>query len=95
MFAHDAQGQRFLQATFGGSVVEAGEFLAQLLGVAGVGGALLLGVKGCVTICHGRSRAPAFANAIRFACRAMDAKVNDHIVQAARACELPQAEPNA
>ena len=59
------------------------------------GGALLLGVKGCVTICHGRSRAPAFANAIRFACRAMDAKVNDHIVQAARSCELPQAEPNA
>ncbi len=59
------------------------------------GGALLLGVNGCVTICHGRSRAPAFANAIRFARRAMDAKVNDHIVQAARACELPQAEPNA
>ncbi|MBU3727928.1 MAG: phosphate acyltransferase PlsX [Phycisphaerales bacterium] len=59
------------------------------------GGALLLGVKGCVTICHGRSRAPAFANAIRFACRAMDAKVNDHIVRAARECELPQAEPNA
>lgn len=59
------------------------------------GGALLLGVNGCVTICHGRSTAPAFANAIRFAIRAMEAKVNEHIVQAARACETPQAEPNA
>lgn len=59
------------------------------------GGALLLGVNGCVTICHGRSTAPAFANAIRFAIRAMEAQVNDHIVQAARACETPQAEPNA
>jgi glycerol-3-phosphate acyltransferase PlsX len=59
------------------------------------GGALLLGVNGCVTICHGRSTAPAFANAIRFAVRAMEAKVNEHIVQAVRACEVPQAEPNA
>ncbi len=58
------------------------------------GGALLLGVEGIVTICHGRSRAPAFANAIRFACRAMDAEVNQHIVQAARAAALPTAEPN-
>ncbi|MBM3973418.1 MAG: phosphate acyltransferase PlsX [Planctomycetes bacterium] len=55
------------------------------------GGALLLGVNGCVTICHGRSTAPAFANAIRFAIRAVDAKVNEHIVQAARAYETPQA----
>jgi phosphate acyltransferase len=58
------------------------------------GGALLLGVNGVVTICHGRSHAPAFANAIRFACRAMDAKVNQHIVQAARAL-VPQSEPNS
>ncbi len=59
------------------------------------GGALLLGVDGIVTICHGRSRAPAFANAIRFALRALDAEVNRHIVQAARALVLPSAEPNA
>ncbi len=59
------------------------------------GGALLLGVQGVVTICHGRSHAGAFANAIRFACRAMDAKVNDHIVQAVRASAVPQTEPNA
>ena len=59
------------------------------------GGALLLGVQGVVTICHGRSHAPAFANAIRFACRAMGAKVNEHIVQALRAIAVPQTEPNA
>lgn len=59
------------------------------------GGALLLGVQGIVTICHGRSHAPAFANAIRFACRAMAAEVNQHIVQAVRACAVPQSEPNA
>ena len=47
------------------------------------GGALLLGVEGVVTICHGRSRAPAFANALRFANRALEGKVNEHIVEAA------------
>jgi phosphate acyltransferase len=31
------------------------------------GGAPLLGVKGCVIICHGRSSAKAIKNAIRFA----------------------------
>ena len=49
------------------------------------GGALLLGVDGIVTICHGRSRAPAFCNAVRFAQKAVTAQVNQHIVQAARA----------
>lgn len=48
------------------------------------GGALLLGVEGVVTICHGRSRAPAFANALRFAKRAIEGEVNRHIVEAAR-----------
>jgi phosphate acyltransferase len=59
------------------------------------GGALLLGVDGVVTICHGRSHAPAIANAIGFACRAMKAEVNAHIVQAVRTSTVPQAEPNA
>ena len=58
------------------------------------GGALLLGVDGIITICHGRSHAPAFATAIRFALRALDAEVNRHIVQAARSLALPSAEPN-
>jgi len=58
------------------------------------GGALLLGVAGIVTICHGRSHAPAFANAIKFALKALDANVNQHIVQAARTMPLPQADSN-
>jgi glycerol-3-phosphate acyltransferase PlsX len=55
------------------------------------GGALLLGVEGIVTICHGRSQAPAFCNAIRFAAKAQEAKVNQHIVLAARAAASPSA----
>lgn len=47
------------------------------------GGALLLGVNGIVTICHGRSVGPAIANAIRFASRAVGARLNAHIVAAA------------
>ncbi|MCA8977243.1 MAG: phosphate acyltransferase PlsX [Planctomycetes bacterium] len=58
------------------------------------GGALLLGVEGIVTICHGRSRAPAFANAIRFALQALDGNVNQHIIQAARQMTLPAADTN-
>jgi len=48
------------------------------------GGALLLGVKGIVTICHGRSEARAIANAIRMAKKAVGARVNEHIVGMAR-----------
>lgn len=48
------------------------------------GGALLLGVKGIVTICHGRSEARAIANAIRVAKKAVGARVNQHIVEMAR-----------
>ncbi len=48
------------------------------------GGALLLGVKGIVTICHGRSEGPAISNAIRFAAGAVGAKVNEHIVNLAQ-----------
>jgi glycerol-3-phosphate acyltransferase PlsX len=49
------------------------------------GGALLLGVRGIVTICHGRSQAPAICNALRFALQAVGASVNQHIVAAAKA----------
>lgn len=65
------------------------------------GGALLLGVEGYVTICHGRSTAPAFANALRFAHRALEGKVNEHIVEAAKSLNLtgnpasPPASPPA
>ena len=39
----------------------------QRLDYSEYGGAPLLGVKGCVIICHGRSSAKAVKNAIRFA----------------------------
>ncbi len=49
------------------------------------GGALLLGIEGIVTICHGRSGGRAIGNAIRVARDAVGANVNEHIVAAARA----------
>lgn len=58
------------------------------------GGALLLGVEGYVTICHGRSEAPAFANALRFAHRALEGKVNEHIVEAAKSLNLTGSPAN-
>ena len=45
------------------------------------GGALLLGVAGVVVIGHGRSDANAVANALSLAGRALDAEVNDSIVE--------------
>jgi len=54
-----------------------------------VGGALLLGVEGIVTICHGRSKAPAISNAIRIAAGAVGAKVNQHIVNMAKKLPSP------
>ncbi|MBK8098439.1 MAG: phosphate acyltransferase PlsX [Planctomycetes bacterium] len=59
------------------------------------GGALLLGVEGLVTICHGRSTAPAFANAIRFARKADEAQVNQHIVEAAKIVAAANGDTDA
>jgi glycerol-3-phosphate acyltransferase PlsX len=56
------------------------------------GGALLLGVEGSVTICHGRSQAPAVCNAIRFAVQAQEKSVNQHIIAAARAAAASTGE---
>ncbi|MEZ6017501.1 MAG: phosphate acyltransferase PlsX [Planctomycetota bacterium] len=55
--------------------------LARKVDYAEYGGALLLGVQGVVVIGHGRSDGRAVANAIRFAARALDARVNDAIVR--------------
>jgi len=58
------------------------------------GGALLLGVQGVVVIGHGRSEKNAVANAIAQACRALDAQVNDHIVEGlASADALVESDP--
>lgn len=53
------------------------------------GGALLLGAKGVVTICHGRSGAAAFANALKFAKHAIETRVNDQIVAMVREAASP------
>jgi glycerol-3-phosphate acyltransferase PlsX len=45
------------------------------------GGALLLGVNGIVVKGHGRSDAGAVSNALGLAARALDAGINQHIVQ--------------
>lgn len=86
-----------VRATFG-AMMKAGvskeqlqavqKFIMPRIDFSEYGGALLLGVEGYVTICHGRSRAPAFANALRFAHQAHEGKVNEHIVQAAKAFNL-------
>jgi glycerol-3-phosphate acyltransferase PlsX len=63
--------------------------LVQRVDFSEYGGAQLLGVDGVVTICHGRSRANAISSAIRFAARAVEGKVNEHIVAAARSAAAP------
>jgi glycerol-3-phosphate acyltransferase PlsX len=45
------------------------------------GGALLLGVEGVVTICHGRSDRRAIRNAIRLSSEAIEKRINETIVQ--------------
>ncbi len=63
-------------AAWGG---EALQKLRRSIDYSTYGGALLLGVKGVVIIGHGRSDENAVANAIALACRAIDARVNEHI----------------
>ncbi len=59
--------------------------LTQEVDFSEYGGALLLGVEGIVTICHGRSEGQAICNAARFAAKAVGARVNEHITNAAKA----------
>jgi glycerol-3-phosphate acyltransferase PlsX len=57
----------------------------QRLDYSEYGGAPLLGLKGCVIICHGRSTAKAIKNAIRFAAefskRSLDQKIQSSIAE--------------
>ena len=50
----------------------------------GVGGALLLGVRGVCVISHGASRAPAIMNAVRVAHEMVTAGMVDHIAATSR-----------
>jgi phosphate acyltransferase len=51
-----------------------------------IGGALLLGVQGCVVITHGRADARAMTNALRFGARVvgegLDARLREHLAAA-------------
>jgi glycerol-3-phosphate acyltransferase PlsX len=95
--ASEGLAEYLLRATFQ-EMVKAGVSLEQMHAVkqavmprvdfSEYGGALLLGVEGVVTICHGRSQAPAFANALRFAKRSLEGEVNRHIVEAAAAMQM-------
>jgi len=48
---------------------------------AETGGALLLGVNGVAIVCHGRSDAHAIANAVRFAHRAVENRLVEHLAR--------------
>jgi glycerol-3-phosphate acyltransferase PlsX len=53
----------------------------QRMDYSSVGGAPLLGVRGIVLKCHGRSKARAIANAVRVAAGFIRDHLNDHIVE--------------
>jgi glycerol-3-phosphate acyltransferase PlsX len=65
----------------------------QRLDYSEYGGAPLLGVKGCVIICHGRSSAKAVKNAIRFAAEFSKRRLADSIQ--AKIAELHSREAGA
>jgi glycerol-3-phosphate acyltransferase PlsX len=59
------------------------------------GGALLLGVRGIVIICHGRSPAKAIKNAIRVAHECCTSRVNQKIEDEIKALSLKQRNASA
>lgn len=58
--------------------------IARGTGFSNEGGAPLMGVRGIVIICHGRSGPDAIANATRTAARFVEQKLNDRIVEELR-----------
>ncbi|WP_428737589.1 phosphate acyltransferase PlsX [Sulfurimonas sp.] len=66
------------------------KLLKKEIDYAEVGGAPLIGIKGCAIVSHGKSNAKAVENAIYQAIRYVDTGVNKHIE--ARIAELKQKE---
>ncbi len=66
------------------------KLLKKEIDYAEVGGAPLIGIKGCAIVSHGKSNARAIENAIYQAIAYVDTGVNEHIV--ARLAELKQKE---
>lgn len=57
------------------------KLLKKEIDYAEVGGAPLLGIKGCAIISHGKSNAKAMENAIYQAIAYVDTNVNEHILE--------------
>jgi len=57
------------------------KLLKKEIDYAEVGGAPLIGIKGCAIVSHGKSNAKAMENAIYQAISYVDANVNEHIVK--------------
>ena len=66
------------------------KLLKKEIDYAEIGGAPLIGIKGCAIVSHGKSNSRAIENAIYQAIRYVDTGVNDHIVS--RLAELKQKE---
>jgi glycerol-3-phosphate acyltransferase PlsX len=57
------------------------KLLKKEIDYAEIGGAPLIGIKGCAIVSHGKSNSKAIENAIYQAIRYVDTGVNEHIVQ--------------
>ena len=66
------------------------KLLKKEIDYAEVGGAPLIGIKGCAIVSHGKSNAKAIENAIYQAIAYVDTGVNEHII--ARIAELKQKD---
>ncbi|MFQ5504302.1 MAG: phosphate acyltransferase PlsX [Planctomycetota bacterium] len=62
--------------------------IATRMDYSAYGGALLLGVEGVVTICHGRSESRAISNAIKLSVAAIEKAVNQKLVEDLRRLEV-------
>ena len=56
------------------------KLLKKEIDYAEVGGAPLIGIKGCAIVSHGKSNKKAIENAIYQAIRYVDTGVNEHII---------------
>ena len=57
------------------------KLLKKQIDYAEVGGAPLIGIKGCAIVSHGKSNAKAIENAIYQAISYVDTGVNEHILE--------------
>ena len=75
--SHPSDGHKGTDGDGGGKISS----LARLMDFSEYGGSCLLGLRGNVIICHGRSRAKAIKNAIRFAGQAAGAGIVEALMR--------------